>query len=246
MRRPASRAAPLCGFALLFLAGCASVAPPAIVGGAGPVALVALRSNDDINWEGEDETQDSKAADWVRGLFVKDDSLVTKSSAAGILAEADALIREHMASPGVTFVDRDAVLNAPAYQTAPEQSALFRQHTLSAEGYRFVWYRGAGFDAERCAALCAETGAGALLFVDLAFTKAMTSGFGKNGQCRARVIMSLVALDAAGKVIFRRGYEERSYNRAAVKGGAYAPGALSDLCREALITACARFARQAQ
>jgi hypothetical protein len=229
-----------CFFAFVFF-GCASMSKPSIMAGNGPIAIVSITGNRDINWEGEEETMEKSATDLFRKAVRanRDNTLVIKSSAEELIDAADGILRQELNAAGASGpVEKDRVLNSPAYLGAEEKKEFQTSDLVKAEGYRFVDYR----DKVFCPQFAAEAGAGTLLFVEFGFTKAMGNGIGKNGRCRANVVMTLIGLNAQGKVIFRRSYVGSSYNSIEVKAGVYSHSGLMGLFDETLREVCYDFA----
>jgi hypothetical protein len=214
---------------------------PSIMTGDGPIAIVSITGNRDINWEGEEETMEKSAADLFRRAVRanRDDTLVIKSSADELINTADEIIRQELDAAGAPGpAERDMVLNSRAYLGAEEKNEYQTSGLVTAEGYRFLDYRDKVFPPQ----FSAETGLGTLLFVEFGFTKAMGNGIGKNGRCRANVVMTLIGLNPQGKVIFRRSYVGSSYNSIEVKAGVYSHPGLMGLFDETIRTVCYNFA----
>jgi hypothetical protein len=229
------------GFFTLSLLGCASVSKPSIMAGTGPIAVVSVTSNRDINWEGEEETMEKSATNLLRKATraSRDTTLVIKSSAEELINTAWGIIRQELGVPGSPgLAEQDLVLNSQAYLAAEEKKEYQTADLVKAEGYRFLDYRDKLFPPQ----LAAETGLGTLLFVDFAFTKIMGSGVGKNGRGRANVVMTLIGVNAQGKVIFRRSYVGSSYSSIEVKAGMYSHSGLINLFEETLRGVCYDFA----
>jgi hypothetical protein len=207
---------------------------------AGPIAIVSVTGNRDINWEGEEETMEKSATDLVRRAVRanRDNSLVVKSSAEDLINLAAEVIRQELnAVEPSGLVDRELVVNSRAYREAEEKREYQTADLVKAGGYRFLDYRNKPFAAQ----IAAETGAKTSLFVEFAFTKSMGSGVGKTGKCRANVVMTLIGVNAQGKVIFRRSYVGSSYGVIEVKVGMYSASGLMGLFDETLRSVCYDF-----
>ncbi|MDR0389320.1 MAG: hypothetical protein LBH73_04570 [Spirochaetaceae bacterium] len=205
---------------VLFLCAACASSP---VGGVNrePVALVALRSNNDIHWTDEKKSpqQDGDFLRDVLGVRLNQiEGADYVSFAEGFIGEAEALVYEVMRRSGIVYVDRDRVFGAASYQAARVDDRAVRRGFVTPPGYRYVSARDKGF----AAALAAETGAVSLMAVEFNFTKDIASGIGKSGRMRAVVSMALTLTDAAsGKVWYSKTLSARSREAIAVSSGGY-------------------------
>ena len=203
-----------------------------------PMGIISVVSNEDINWRGEETiASGGTAGDFVRralGLR-RDDEKVLASNAEGLINEAEGTLRKILAEAGVFgLADKERVTSSTAYARAEADRGTDQ---AAAEDYRFVRYR----DRKMIAELCRETGLGSLLHVNFEFTKEMVSGIGKNGKCRANVIMTAILLSPEGKILLRKEIETFSSEKIEVSGGGYSHQELMEIFKEPIGEACYRF-----
>jgi hypothetical protein len=227
--------------------GCISTEKARITA-ASPVAVISVVSNYDINWDGEGPSLSSSVSSKAGRLFwgairkPVDDGQVDISTADIILDEADAILRETIAGSGLTaVVDKDRVINAPAYGQAKLNIRQEKDDNIvAAEGYRLVNSR----DKTLAAALSGETGAGSCMSVVFNFTKVVASGVGKNGTMRAQVVMTVIMVTASGKTIYNRTHRVVSEEKIDVRGGSYNEEEFAELLRSAVSDVCYEFIYQ--
>ncbi|MDR1210725.1 MAG: hypothetical protein LBK40_00685, partial [Spirochaetaceae bacterium] len=212
-------------------AGCASSAAGDM--NREPVALVALRSNNDIHWADEEKSvqQNGGFLTDALGLFNKAEGAEYATFAENFIGEAEAIVFRVMNREGITCIDRDRVLSAAAYQAARVDNRAARRGFVTPPGYRYVSAR----DREFAPALMAGTGAVSLMALEFNFTKDMASGIGKSGKMRAVVSMSLTLSDAAsGRVWYSKTLSARSSETIAVTSGGYNGEELFGLLRSTI------------
>jgi hypothetical protein len=105
---------------------------------------------------------------------------------------------------------------------------------MQPKGYRFINSSDKTF-AEK---LAAETGINSSMFIEFEFTKAMTSGIGKSGSCRAEVSMRVTMKNALGQTIRLKTYFAVGFENTKVSSGVYSQSELMNLFREAIANVC--------
>jgi hypothetical protein len=202
-----------------------------------PVAVVSVVSNYDINWFEEEPTTRSMVGDFVRSaLNLRDDKTkVIISKADELINDADTLLRTALAGAGFgEIADKDRVIQADAYGAAGINPHQAGENTITAAGYRPVYYRDRSFPPN----LAGEIEVKSCMFVVFNFTKKMISGIGKNGTFRAELAMGITLIDEAGKTIYSRTFNTYSFDKIAVSGGGYYHEELMELFQEAIAEAC--------
>jgi hypothetical protein len=225
---------------VLLIQGC--VSPGRDFSPYAPLGIVAVVSNDDINWIGEETVPPTGLDKLVRGVFHReaDGPEVYHSRADVLVTSAEAIIREVLTEAAFfDLAERERVLGAASYQEAGSAEGPRQVKRAAAQGYRFINYR----DKKLPPALAEETGLRSFLYLSFDFTKAMTSGFGKSGRFQARVSMLAVLTDSRGKILYRRVFETSSPRSIPVSAGAYSHGELLELFAEAVTAAVERFVR---
>jgi hypothetical protein len=228
--------------ALTFLLpACASLGKAKDFSPHAPMGLVTVISNYDINWVGEKTIKTGgDLTDFVREkLGIQRDSATARiSNAETLINEADSLLRKAISTAELfRLADKDQLVRAETYAWGGSGRKPKMTGMITAEDYKPLSHR----DKEFAAKLAEETGIHSLLYVTFTFNKEMFSGVGKNGKCRAKVILSAVLINPAGKIIYRKDIETYSQERIAVTNGAYVEGELMELFQEAAAQACARF-----
>ena len=223
------------------LAGCAT-GKKALVADRGPIALVSVVSNGDVNWKGEDSTDPATAGPVARRALSRDPDMAIMTGAQGLVETAEGIFRGAMAGSGaISLAGKEEVLGSRAYLEARAnryQEAREREgEQAKPEGYRYVDYRDKGF----AAALLEETGIGRSMYVEYNFTKFMATGAGKIGNMRAQVDMTVMVLDGRGKSLYKRSYGIGSYDRARVTNGVYSQSELVALLESAIMDAAYEF-----
>ena len=237
------------GFILLG-AGCVS-SGKAILEQKDPIALVSLVSNWDINWKGEASTNPNAIGFFSNRALQGDSGLVVTSSADELINTAETLFWNAVNDSSIlNLADKGTVLSSRAYREAktteparntfvkPSSNGTFgaSSGTLG-DGYRFINSRDRNFPA----ALANETGIQRSMFVEFDFTKSMVFGFGKNGDCRADVDMTVRILDNRGKTLYNKTFSSWSGSTTKVSAGAYSQTELMELFEEAINDVCHEF-----
>ena len=221
---------------ILFATGCVS-SGKAIIEERNPIALVSVVSNWDINWKGEEPTDPNTFSIFGNRALRDDPDMTLVSNADELINTAEALFRNAInASPLINLAEKDAALSARAYREAKTNEPA-RNKRVKPAGYDYINFRDKNFPA----ALANETGIQRVMFVDFDFTKAMYSGFGKNGDGRAELDMNITILDNSGKTIYNRKFSSWSKSTIKVTGGVYSQTGLMELFEEAIDNVCAIF-----
>jgi hypothetical protein len=221
---------------ICMFSGCASSAKAAILAQRDPIALVSVVSNFDINWK--DEESASQENFLTRRTLQNDPDLAVASNAADLITTAESLIRDTMNDSGlIRLAEKQAVLRSQAYREARENRYQLSQSIVKPDGYKVVDFRDNNFFS----ALAAETGIGRSMFLEFKLTTAMTTGFGKFGNCRAEMEMLVLILDARGKTLFKKGYTILGSETIKVSNGVYSESGLMALFESAFIDACYYF-----
>ena len=229
------------GFSLgliLLWTGCVSYKGAVVFDQKDPIALVSVISNADINWKGE-EPIDFKSAGFLFNKAPKEDSDITYITGADELIDtAEMTFWNAMTeSPLINLAEKETVLNSSAYRNASVRKNYGKNKAINATGYRFVDYRDKNFSR----ALAGETGIQRSMFVEFNFTKAMTSGFGKNGKGRAEVTMLVIVNNAQGKAVYRNSFSSWSSSTLKVSGGDYSQSELLALFEPVIKNLCKEF-----
>ena len=230
---------------IVFLAGCATAGKETLRTQKDPIALVSVVSNFDINWNGEDPTNPNNAAPASKRALRANPDMTLVSNADELIGAAEGLFRDSMARSGLIYLaDKETVLDSRAYREAGENKVQMRTdfdisvRKVKPEGYRFIDLGDKNFFP----ALAGETGIQRSIFLVFNFTKTMSSGLGKNGNCRAVVDMKVYILDSQGKTIFQKTYSDiRSLDTTKVTSGVYSETELMGLFKSAISDACNTF-----
>ena len=218
--------------------GCASTKSSVVYDQKDPIALVSVVSNGDINWIDE-EPIDPKSGGFFTDKFAKGDpDVVFVTSAAKLINTAETIFLNAAAeSPLVNLAEKGTVLNSRSYRDARINQYQAKREYVISGGYRFVDFR----DKEFPSALAEETGIQRCMFVEFDFTKAMVSGFGKQGSCRAEVTMKIIVNDAKGKTVYRNSTSFWSRDTIKVSGGTYSQSELLALFEPVISILCSEF-----
>jgi hypothetical protein len=226
--------------AALLSAGCASSGRGQIE--RDPIALAALRSNNDIHWEDEEKSvdRDNRFLSDVLGVRLNvQENAAYVSYADTFINEAESIVYSAMTQSGIArFVEKDRLLSARSYQEARIDRHFERRGYVSPQGYRPVSVK----DKELGPALGEETGARSLMAVEFTFTKNMASGIGKSGKMRAQVSMTITLTGASsGKTWYARTISAGSRDTIAVSSGGYNEEEFFGLLRTTIAELSARF-----
>jgi len=218
---------------------CASLGREALIYDIQPIALVSVVSNWDINWKGEDPVNPNLFGSTTRRALRADPDMAILSNAEELINTAERLFRESMAASGglIILADRETVFSSRAYQEASlNRRRMNREHILP-DGYRLVDPRDRNFSQ----ALAAETGIQRSMFLDFTFTKAMRSGFGKNGTGGAELEMRVIIQDAGGRTLYSRTFSMGSRGTVGVSNGMYSRSGLMSLFESVIVDASFEF-----
>ena len=206
-----------------------------------PIALVSMVSNWDINWKGEDSINPNSTGILSSRALRDDPDMTIVSNADELINTAETLFRSALAnSPLINLAEKEAVFSSRAYQEARLNNPQINNNRRKPADYRFVNSRDKIFPA----ALAGETGIQRSLYVEYNFTKGMTGGFGKNGNFRAELAMSIAILDNKGKTIYRKTFSSWSDSTIRVSGAAYSNSGLMEIFESAITRACQDFLYQ--
>ena len=225
------------GILLLAVTGCATSDKREYFG-SGPIALVSLVANDDINWKDEAPLNPNLTTRSARRTMQEDPDKNMVTSSNEFIDEIETLIRNTLESAAfITFAERDRVLRSQSYNEAGINSLQEKDQMAKPQGFRYINFR----DNKFLSALYTETGIGNALYINLNLTKFMYSGFGKNGNYRANVSMSVMLKNEQGKTLYNKTYQLSSRDNADVSGGIYSQSDLRHLLISAIEDACYYF-----
>jgi hypothetical protein len=206
------------------------------------IAVTSVSSNDEVTWYGEQPAS---------GLLVAAANLAANSSkspeknVAALLSRADVLVNEADAilietlgaSSASRVVPKDQVLATKAYGMAKERKAMGAA-VLKPSAYKFVELK----DAALAKGLKSEAGIDGSVLAYFQFNKMMKSGVAKNGVMGAMVMLNVQVVDAAGKMVFTKGYNMTSKEGIPVVAGVYDAEKLKAAFADATRAACQAFA----
>ncbi|AEF81579.1 putative lipoprotein [Leadbettera azotonutricia ZAS-9] len=224
---------------MLITAGCASAGRELIVSENSPIALALITANYDINWKDEEKTVASGTGKTLRRMMRVDPDWTVITKSEGIIDEIEQTIYNTLnGSPLISLAPKEDVLNSQAYNEAKTTPIRESREMVKPSGYRFVVSRDKDFRAK----FANETGIQKTFYIALKLTKAMASGFGKNGKGLANVAMTMTIKDIQGKNLWNKTYEIRSLDRFKVTSGAYSeeellalfPPMIKDICLDFL------------
>ena len=225
---------------IYFGAGCASTGKAELLAQKGPIALISVVSNEDINWKDEAPTNPSSIGPLVRRKLRTDPDLAVITRADELINIAESIVRNTMAvSEQINLAEKETVLNSRAYQDAKTKKYPNRD-MVKPENFRFTDYRDKIFPP----ALAAETGIQLSLYVEFNFTKFIYTGLSLFGTCRANVEMTVIIVDANGKILYRKTNTAASESTTKVTNGIYSQPELIELFRESISDACHIFLEQ--
>ncbi|MCL2205510.1 MAG: hypothetical protein FWB82_03205 [Treponema sp.] len=218
-----------------FAVSCATPARSAVLADGRPVALVSVVSNWDINWHGEAEVNPALIGAASRRALRDDPDLAIISNADVLINSAERILRQAAFASGglITFSDREELLESNAYR----QANLNRRRINSAhsipDGFRLIDPRDRNFPQ----ALAEEKGIYRSMFVDFTFTKAMRSGFGRNGSGGVNVAMRVQIVDDGGATLYNRTFNVISRDTLRVANGRYSSSELMALFDASILDA---------
>ena len=233
MRKP-SQIILLSAVMVLIMTACATTDRRQLFGSS-PIALVSVVANNDINWKDEGPVNIAAASRSARRTMEEDPDQNMVTSSGAIINEVEALIRSTLeSSPFISFVPGETVLRSRSYNNARPNAAQEKDAMAKPADYRYINFRDKSFFAD----FGAETGINKTLFVSLDLTKAMSSGFGKNGSFRVNVSMSVMLVDERGKRLFYKVYTVPGRDIVSVSGGMYSQSEIRRALLSAIGDAC--------
>jgi hypothetical protein len=200
-----------------------------------PLGVVTVLSNYNIYWDDEDPGSSDPPE--------KDETpeRTRISRADTLISDAEAILQQSFVDAGITaVVPKSAIIESQAYGNAKRYSAWNNKRTVRAEGYEPINYRDRNF----AAALAEETGVRAGLYFIFDFSKAMASGIGKSGAFRAQVYMTVVVVDATGKILYKKNRFVASSDKIPVSSRRFNQDELIDIFRSTIANACYLFIRE--
>ena len=203
---------------ICLLSGCVSSGKATLLADREPVALVSVTSNYDINWKDEDSMDPKTPGPLVSSALKKDPELTFITNSNELINNAERILRSVLADFDViNLAEKERVLYSRAYMDARISSYQTRQKKVAPTNYRLVDYRDKNF----AAALASETGIRRGMYVEFDFTKAMRSGFSKNGKLQVCVEMLVIILDEKGRTLYRKDFSAWSSDTAEVSQATY-------------------------
>jgi hypothetical protein len=200
-----------------------------------PLGVVTVLSNYNIYWDDEDPN----SSDRPRKDETPEKTRISRADT--LIADAEAILWQSFADAGITNVmPKETVIESQAYQNAKRKFIWNNKRTVLAEGYAPINYGDKNF----AAALAEETGVKAGVYFIFDFSKAMASGIGKTGTFRAQVYMTVVVVDATGKILYKRDRFVTSSNRIPVSFRSFNEKELLDIFRSAIANACYLFIQE--
>jgi hypothetical protein len=200
-----------------------------------PLGVVTVLSNYNIYWDDEDpgfSGSPRKKETPERTRISRADTLI---------ADAEAILWQSLADAGITeVVPKDTIIESPAYENAKWRFLWNNKRTILARGYRPVNYKDKNF----AVALAEETGVEAGVYIVFDFSKTMVSGIGRSGAFRAQVAMTVVIVDARGKILYKRDRFVTGADKIRVSFGYFNQAELIDSLRSAIANACYLFIRE--
>ena len=203
-----------------------------------PAALVSVVSNGDINWKGEEATNLSLVSRSIRRSMEEDPDLGVITAADTLIGDIETLIMAALnSSPQIMMAPRTTVTGSRSYNQAAVNVHQEKTGMAKPADFRFINYR----DKKFMSGFAAETGVNKFIFVTLDLTKTMSSGFGKLGNCRATIAMSVMIRNDRGKTLFNKKYEIPSRDQTKVSNGMYSQHELRQMIMSAIGDACSQF-----
>jgi hypothetical protein len=200
-----------------------------------PLGVVTVLSNYNIYWDDEDPG----SSDRPEKNETPERTRISRADA--LISDAEAILQQSFADAGIrAVVPKSAIIESQAYKNAKRRSAWANKRTVMAEGYEPIDYRDKNF----AAALAEETGVRAGLYFIFDFSKAMSSGIGKSGTFRAQAYMTVVVVDATGKILYKQNRFVTSANKIPVSFRRFNQDELTDLFRSTIANACYLFIQE--
>lgn len=174
-----------------------------------PVAIMTVYSNSSVPWyESHSASNADKSQMTNDGLLMNTVNRVLgkanpeTDTAQARIDEASALISARLCECGITVIDPSTLKNCAAYKNTGKKVLDFLGNTLPASGYDVLTMSNKHVNQ----AMCKESGAKAVLYVNFRFQKAMVKSGARNNAVAARGAMQVVAANADGKKLFNREY----------------------------------------
>ena len=195
-------------------------------------------SNLDINWKGEEPVNPKNIDALSKRALRKNPGRAITAKADELIITAEKIFRNAMAGSGViNLAEKEPVISSGAYQNAQISRRYVNFGKITPENYRLIDYRDKAFFP----ALAQETGFQRSMFVEFEFTTDMANGLGKSGTCRADLEMTVLILDARGKILYRKVVPAWSRETVKVLAGAYPLTEMMGLFSAAIDEACFNF-----
>ena len=213
---------------IFFGTGCATSGKAALVAQKDPIALVSFISNEDVNWSGEEPIDPNVTGPLIRRALRLDPDMTTVTNTVEFINTAENIFRNILADSGLFILaGKEAVLQSASYQNARERRFPNR-NMVKPEGYRFIDFRDKKFHS----ALAEETGIQRSMHIEFNFTKFLYTGVSFLGNCRAEVEMTVIILDAAGKILYRKTNSMVSASSVRISSGVYSQSAMLNSLEE--------------
>ena len=222
---------------ICLVTSCATSGKAALLEQNDPIALVSVISNRDVNWKGEEPTNPDAMGFVVDRRLRRDPDMTAITEADELINQAEVIFRETIStSPLINLADRETVLQSHAYQDAKERNFPNR-NVVKPYAHRFINFKDKDFPA----ALAAETGLQRSMFVEFNLTKSLYSGVSFAGSCRAEVDMTVIVLDAKGKIIYRKTISLPGRVPVKTSSGVYSQSEFISAVQEAITDICYEF-----
>jgi hypothetical protein len=200
-----------------------------------PLGIVTVLSNYNIYWDDEDPGSSN------RPQKNETPERTRISRADKLIVDAEAILQQSFADAGITEVaPKDTIIESQAYKDAKRRFLWNNDRTVLPEGYEPINYG----DKRFAMALAEETGVKAGVYIIFDFSKAMASGIGKSGAFRSQVYMTVVIVDATGKILYRRDRFVTSADKIQVSFRYFNEAELIDIFRSTIANACYLFIQE--
>jgi hypothetical protein len=200
-----------------------------------PLGIVTVLSNYNIYWDDEDPG----ASNRPRKGETPEKTRVSRADV--LIDDAEAILMQSFADVGITaLVPKETIIESRAYANAKRYRPWNNKGMIPARGYQPVSYR----DKEFAAALAAETGVKAGVYIAFDFSKSMASGVGKTGTFRTQLNMKVIVVDDTGRILYKRDRFVASDDSIRVSFRAFNQEELLDLFRSTVASACYLFIQE--
>jgi hypothetical protein len=197
-----------------------------------PLGIVTVLSNYNIYWDDEDPGSSNR----LRKDETPEKTRVSRADT--LINDAEAILMQSFADVGITaLVPKEEIIESQAYANAKRNRLWNNSKTALAGEYEPINYR----DKDFAAALAAETGVKAGIYIVFDFSKSMTSGVGKTGRFRAQMYMKVIVVDETGRILYKRDHFVASDDSIRVSFRAFNQEELLDLFRSTIANACYLF-----